>query len=361
MKRFVLILLLFYFTVMTAFAHGGSTDEYGGHVDWDNGEYHYHHGYPAHSHDGGYCPYRSGSSVQSSATSLPTYAEKIIAVDIPDAIYDGDTYQLRGDVYPSNAQDSSIEWKSENPEIVTVTSSGLLHAVGIGKATIIAKTSRSTSTVFTINVKEILAKNIKITDKPQNILIDSSLHLNVTFLPENTSDKTVEWTSDNPDVLSVSNNGKITAKSVGSAKITVKHRKLSDSFVVDVLPIEPKEIKITYPVQNEEMTDANKNSIKKGQQIDLSAEVFPNNTTDKTVTWSVIDTSVAEIDKNGKLTALHPGKTTIIATASNGIQTKIDIEVYSHTIKYIIGSAGTALAGGTYMFLKKRKNDKKAP
>jgi len=42
---------------MTAFAHGGSTDEYGGHVDWDNGEYHYHHGYPAHSHDGGYCPY----------------------------------------------------------------------------------------------------------------------------------------------------------------------------------------------------------------------------------------------------------------------------------------------------------------
>lgn len=39
------------------FAHPGRTDEYGGHYDWKTGEYHYHHGYPAHQHIDGYCPY----------------------------------------------------------------------------------------------------------------------------------------------------------------------------------------------------------------------------------------------------------------------------------------------------------------
>lgn len=39
------------------FAHPGKTDEYGGHYDWKTGEYHYHHGYPAHQHIDGYCPY----------------------------------------------------------------------------------------------------------------------------------------------------------------------------------------------------------------------------------------------------------------------------------------------------------------
>lgn len=40
-----------------AYAHSGKTDEYGGHYDNSTGEYHYHHGYPAHQHTNGICPY----------------------------------------------------------------------------------------------------------------------------------------------------------------------------------------------------------------------------------------------------------------------------------------------------------------
>lgn len=38
-------------------AHRGKTDAYGGHYDNETGEYHYHHGYPAHEHINGVCPY----------------------------------------------------------------------------------------------------------------------------------------------------------------------------------------------------------------------------------------------------------------------------------------------------------------
>ena len=41
----------------SACAHPGKTDKNGGHYDYSTGEYHYHHGYPAHDHPNGICPY----------------------------------------------------------------------------------------------------------------------------------------------------------------------------------------------------------------------------------------------------------------------------------------------------------------
>lgn len=42
---------------LTALAHSGRTDSQGGHYDSATGEYHFHHGYPAHQHVNGVCPY----------------------------------------------------------------------------------------------------------------------------------------------------------------------------------------------------------------------------------------------------------------------------------------------------------------
>lgn len=56
--RFVAVFLIFCsLLAVTSSGHSGDTDEYGGHYNTETGEYHYHHGYPAHQHTGGYCPY----------------------------------------------------------------------------------------------------------------------------------------------------------------------------------------------------------------------------------------------------------------------------------------------------------------
>lgn len=39
------------------YAHSGNTDSNGGHYNRSTGRYHYHHGYPAHQHADGKCPY----------------------------------------------------------------------------------------------------------------------------------------------------------------------------------------------------------------------------------------------------------------------------------------------------------------
>ena len=74
-----LILLLISFCGVLASAHSGRTDSNGGHTNSATGEYHYHHGYPAHSHPNGICPYRtngsSGSAGSSSSSSSSSSSE----------------------------------------------------------------------------------------------------------------------------------------------------------------------------------------------------------------------------------------------------------------------------------------------
>lgn len=99
MKR-IIIALLCIMIPCYAFAHPGGTDSKGGHYDHSTGEYHYHHGYPAHQHDGGVCPYdfrdatqhHSGSNSGSSVSRAPMpdpKPEKDEDVVIPPVNYRG--------------------------------------------------------------------------------------------------------------------------------------------------------------------------------------------------------------------------------------------------------------------------------
>lgn len=54
---YIVIVLLYIIPIIFAHAHPGKTDASGGHYDSATGEYHYHHGYSAHQHEDGVCPY----------------------------------------------------------------------------------------------------------------------------------------------------------------------------------------------------------------------------------------------------------------------------------------------------------------
>lgn len=57
LTSFFSLFLLLLAIPLAVFAHSGGTDANGGHYDSSTGEYHYHHGYPAHQHPNGVCPY----------------------------------------------------------------------------------------------------------------------------------------------------------------------------------------------------------------------------------------------------------------------------------------------------------------
>lgn len=60
MKRIICLILsvtLMLISPLSVLAHPGRTDINGGHYNDETGEYHYHHGFPAHQHVDGECPY----------------------------------------------------------------------------------------------------------------------------------------------------------------------------------------------------------------------------------------------------------------------------------------------------------------
>ena len=59
MKRLSILLISIFLLVLSVptYAHPGGTDANGGHYNRSTGEYHYHHGHPAHQHPNGVCPY----------------------------------------------------------------------------------------------------------------------------------------------------------------------------------------------------------------------------------------------------------------------------------------------------------------
>lgn len=59
-----------------AFAHSGRTDSKGGHYDRSTGEYHYHHGYKAHQHENGVCPYDYNDAAEHYDKGVSDYLPK---------------------------------------------------------------------------------------------------------------------------------------------------------------------------------------------------------------------------------------------------------------------------------------------
>ena len=71
----IVVALLIIHIPLNNFAHQGRTDSNGGHYDRSTGEYHYHHGYKAHQHIDGKCPYEYEDKTSGELSSNSNIAE----------------------------------------------------------------------------------------------------------------------------------------------------------------------------------------------------------------------------------------------------------------------------------------------
>ncbi len=138
-----------------------------------------------------------------------------------------------------------------------------------------------------------------------------------TVLPQNTTDKTVTWTSDNEAIAAVSADGTVTAVSVGIANITATCGDATATCRVTVNPVSASGITLSA----QDMT------LLVGQTDKLTATVLPENTTDKTVTWTSDNEAIAAVSADGTVTAVAVGKSMITATTNNGMKAICKITV----------------------------------
>ena len=185
----------------------------------------------------------------------------------------GQSYQLSASVAPSNASNKSVKWTSGNPKVATVSSSGKVTAVANGNTTITATaadgsgkkdicavtvnipkpadpTPTPTPSVVKVSSVSLNPSSLSLTKKGQ------TARLSATVSPSNATNKSINWSSSNSNVATVSN-GVVTAVGNGSATITAtaadgSGKKASCSITVNI-PTTPDTQTITLAGGN---TDA---------------------------------------------------------------------------------------------------------
>ena len=269
--------------------------------------------------------------IKDPSTSQPRPIEVTkVSVDMTEvSLTEGESVTLIANVSPDDATDKTVSWSSDNTAVATVNESGKVTAVAAGEATITAKAGEKSGTCK-VKVNAEPAPQPQPQPQPQpeppvpvgvsSIVLDqtnlilqlgSGVTLVATVSPENAVDKTVTWESSNPAVATVDQNGRVTTVGVGEAVITAKAGDKSATCKVTVNPV---------PVSSVTL-DQTELELKVGESATLVATVGPGNATDKHVTWSSGDASIATVDASGKVTAVRAGRTTIIAKA--GDQTAI--------------------------------------
>ena len=103
---------------------------------------------------------------------------------------------------------------------------------------------------------------------------------------------------------------------------------------------------VTQPVTSVTL-DKNTLELYTGSSENLTATVAPDNATNKTVTWSSSDNTVATVDNNGNVTAVKEGTATITATAADGSGCSATCTVTVTDKIYTISADPTALNFGS--------------
>ena len=133
----------------------------------------------------------------------------------------GETVSLSVTYNPSNATNKSVSWTTSNSAVATV-SNGVVTAKSVGTATITDKTSNGKTASCKETVLPIEVSSISLNVTAKELEQGKTLALYATVSPANASVKTVTWSSSDTSVATVDANGKVTAKSKGTATITAK-------------------------------------------------------------------------------------------------------------------------------------------
>lgn len=218
--------------------------------------------------------------------------------------WDGETDAASAALLLTAAGDNgiTITFESADPAVAVVDEQGIIYGAAAGETTVtVTCPAFGYSAQVAVNVTEPLG----------GLYMESALDLQPgqtgslnTMLPGGDL-SSVQYTVDDPAVVSVSADGTVTALSEGIATITATAAGSSLTARCEVVVGTPVQgVQVSRP---EAVLDA-------GQAMVLGARVWPDNGAE--VTWHSSDPAVAEVSADGKVTALTPGTVQIVAEVS---------------------------------------------
>ena len=248
----------------------------------------------------------------------------------------------------------NLTWASSDETVATVDETGLVTAVGAGEADVTVSVSDANIS-STTHVKVVITPTG--VEAPDSIELvtngENSKALGAKMTPEDATDVKLAYESSDESVATVDENGVVTAVGVGECTITTiivadTTATAEDAGVDSEMLVVPEnakaETKVTVGKAIESITlDSNEGVLTVGNTHTIKATVFPEDATDKAVTWKSSDESIATVDAEGNVTAKGTGNVTIMAVNSDG-----DVSAdYALTVNKAAAKPATRYSGTT--------------
>ncbi|HZO18433.1 MAG TPA: Ig-like domain-containing protein [Gemmatimonadaceae bacterium] len=220
---------------------------------------------------------------------------------------------------------TQVEWTSNNSQVASVSSSGLVTAHQAGTATITAasggKSAQASILVVTAPPPPPAAV-ASVTVTPATASVDSgkTVQLTATLRDANGATLTgraVTWTSLNPGVATVSSSGLVTGVKSGTANVYALSEGKSDTATITV--VTPPPPPPPAPVASVTVTPTSV-TVETSRTAQLTATLRDANgttLTGRTVTWTSVNPSIATVSGTGLVTGVAPGTAQVYA-ASEG-------------------------------------------
>lgn len=205
-------------------------------------------------------------------------------------------------IFNEGADDTRVSWHSENESVATVDAIGRVSGVGGGETTITATGINGLTDSAKVKVF-VYGDAVQITPADITVGVGARLQMDCYYLPEDTTDEILRWQSSNPDVLTVNDEGLITAKGVGTAVLAVyTENGLRGSGLIRVEP----------SADDFELTPTAV-TIERGHKLALTPRFLdesgnPTNAYDgHYIDWSSSNPEILTVDKNGVVTGVSSG------------------------------------------------------
>ena len=247
----------------------------------------------------------------------------------------GGNETLTATVLPEDATNQNVTWKSDKPEIASVDANGKVTGVKAGEATITVTTEDGAKTATCKVTVTIPVTGVTLNKTETSIFVGGSETLTATVAPADATNQKVTWKSDKPEIATVDANGKVTGVKAGEATITVTTEDGGKTATCKVT-VKPNLVsEITLAAL----------AIYVGESETITATVKPDDATNKALTWTSSDETVATVDATGKVTGVKIGTTTITATArdGSGVSGSCTVTVLSHVKKVTVNPATMTL------------------
>ena len=243
-------------------------------------------------------------------------------------MYVGDSKRIeRITVVPYVEDYSNIKFSSSDEEIMTVSSLGVLTAHKEGIVTIYASSlDGKHSSSLTYIVSNVNATKIE-TNRQIEMLMNSTYQIQASVFPLNTTNQTLIYKSNNPDIVSVSENGEVTSHNIGTAEIEISCGNAIIKCYITVLPQ-----RIESLSSDEQFIILNVNEEKQ-----LQINITPTNATFNRLFYSSSNEEVAMVI-NGKIKALSVGTAVITVKTIDDIKYDFYVVVSSQNEKTNIRS-----------------------